>query len=135
MMTNSVAQKLNYTLSLQYPSKVLPTATLLDNLLWSMLEKSSGQAHPQGGGGEWDGVCAGRAGAGAAGPVLPALAGQAASQGAGDGTALTSRDNPLCLHWIPRDVPPLPVRRGRAAETADASCRRHTGGGGGGGHC
>ena len=47
MMTNSVAQKLNYTLSLQYPSKVLPTATLLDNLLWSMLEKSSGLHIPR----------------------------------------------------------------------------------------
>ena len=93
MMTNSVAQKLNYTLSLQYLSKVLPTATLLDNLLWSMLEKSSGLHIPWDG--EWDGVCAGRAGAW---PVLPALAGQAASQGAGDGTALTSRDNRLCLH-------------------------------------
>ena len=47
MMTNSVAQKLNYTLSLQYPSKVLPTATLLEKVLWSMLEKSSGLHIPR----------------------------------------------------------------------------------------
>ena len=71
------------------------------------------------------------AGVGAAWPVLPTLAGQAASQGAGDGTALPSRDLPRSLHRLSRDVPPFPVRRGRPAEAAGARGQKNTGGGGG----
>ena len=38
----SLAHKMDYHLSLCYPSDIRPTATYLDSVFWSMLEKAAG---------------------------------------------------------------------------------------------
>ena len=48
MLTASVAQKLSYSLSLQYPSDIRAAASRLDKVLWDMMEKATGLNIPQG---------------------------------------------------------------------------------------
>ena len=48
MLTASVAQKLSYSLSLQYPSDIRAAATRLDTVLWEMMQKATGLHIPQG---------------------------------------------------------------------------------------
>ena len=48
MLTASVAQKLSYSLSLQYPSDIRAAATRLDNVLWEMMNKATGLDIPRG---------------------------------------------------------------------------------------
>ena len=47
LLTSSVAQKMSYTLSLQYPSDILPAATKVDDILWSMMERATGLHIPR----------------------------------------------------------------------------------------
>ena len=47
VLHRSLAHKMDYHLSLCYPSDIRPTATYLDSVLWSMLEKAAGQKIPR----------------------------------------------------------------------------------------
>ena len=42
LLTSSVAQKMSYSLSLQYPSDMLEAARNMDDILWSMMERATG---------------------------------------------------------------------------------------------
>ena len=47
MLTASVAQKLSYSLSLQYPSDIIAVAKRLDTVLWDMMQKATGLHIPR----------------------------------------------------------------------------------------
>ena len=47
LLTSSVAQKMSYSLSIQYPSDILLAATQIDNILWSMMERATGLHIPR----------------------------------------------------------------------------------------
>ena len=47
VLNRSLAHKMDYHLSLCYPTDILPTATYLDSRLWAMLERAVGQKIPR----------------------------------------------------------------------------------------
>ena len=53
MLTASVAQKLSYSLSLQYPSDIRAAAARLDTALWEMMQKATGLHIPLREEGRW----------------------------------------------------------------------------------
>ena len=47
LLTSSVAQKMSYSLSLQYPSDMRAAATTIDTILWNMMERATGLHIPR----------------------------------------------------------------------------------------
>ena len=58
VLHRSLAHKMDYHLSLSYPSDIMPIAEHLDAVFWSLLERAAGQQIPRLGMGlgYWEGV-------------------------------------------------------------------------------